>query len=193
MYNDWVARALRQSGITQAELARRMADRLGRDIGRDVVNKIVKNRRDVATDELLAISAITHTPAPLPQRTVHAVGYVGAGAEVFPIDDHALGAGLDEVDVPPLIQGDVVAVIVRGDSMYPRYFDGEYLFYSGERRPPDELVGRECVVWLKDGRALVKRLRRGTAKGLFNLESFNAPVMEDQAVVLAAEVRGRAP
>jgi phage repressor protein C with HTH and peptisase S24 domain len=193
MFKEWAAKAIRQSPLSQAEIARRMSERLGRKVGRDIVNKIATGPRDVQTDELLAISAITQVPAPLPQRTVHAVGYVGAGAQVFPIDDHELGAGLEEVDVPPLISGDVVAVIVRGDSMYPRYFDGEYLFYSADQRPPGELVGRECVVRLDDGSMLVKRLRKGSTKGRFNLESWNAPLIEDAAVVAAAEVKGRAP
>src|ERR1043166_9685350 len=57
--------------------------------------------------------------------SVHAIGYVGAGAEIIPIDDHAIGAGLEEVEIPPGIPDNAVLVIVRGDSMYPRYFDGE--------------------------------------------------------------------
>lgn len=119
-----------------------------------------------------------------------AVGYVGAGAEITPIDDHAVGAGLEEVDFPPGIPENAVLVIVRGDSMYPRYFDNEYLFYLRDQRSPGEFVGRECVVALEDGRVFVKTLRRG-ADGLFNLESWNAPLMENKAVQWAAPVLAR--
>lgn len=125
-----------------------------------------------------------------PRRT-HAVGYIGAGAEVVPYDDYAIDAGLEEVDIPPGVPEDAVLVIVRGQSMYPRYFEGERLFYLRRGDSPEELVGRECAVRLADGRTFVKILRRGTASGLFNLESWNAPLMEDQVIEWAAPVIAR--
>lgn len=123
-------------------------------------------------------------------RKAQAVGYIGAGAEVYPIDDHELGAGLDEVDIPPGVPDDAVLVIVRGDSMYPRYFDNEYLFYMRDSRPPGDFVGRECVVKLEDGRIFVKVLRRGD-NGFFNLESWNGPMIENKAVEWASPVLAR--
>lgn len=119
-------------------------------------------------------------------------GYIGAGAEVIPVDSD--GGGLsegDEVELPPGAPPDTKPVIVRGESMYPRYFDGEKLFYVKEDRPPEELIGRECVVRLADGRTLVKILRRGSRRKVYNLESWNAPLMEDQKVEWAAPVRWR--
>lgn len=123
-------------------------------------------------------------------RKAQAVGYVGAGAEVVGIDDHEMGAGLEEVDIPPGVPDDAVLVIVRGDSMYPRYFDNEYLFYVREQRSPADFVGRECVVKLEDGRIFVKMLRKGV-DGLFTLESWNAPTLENKAVEWAAPVLAR--
>ena len=46
-------------------------------------------------------------------------GYIGAGGMVFPIDDHAIGEGLDRVEAPPEMGPNTVAVKVRGDSMQP--------------------------------------------------------------------------
>lgn len=123
-------------------------------------------------------------------KTAQAVGYIGAGSEVVPIDDHAIGAGLEEVDIPPGVPDNAVLVIVRGDSMYPRYKDGERLFYIKEQRNPSELVGLECVVKLEDGRMYVKDLERG-AGGRFTLISHNAPPMTDEAVEWAAPVLAR--
>jgi len=125
---------------------------------------------------------------PKKQKNVfYAVGYVGAGAEVIPFDDHERGAGLDEFDMPP---ENAVLVIVRGDSMYPRYFDNEMLFYVRDGRSPADYIGRECVVKLSDGRTYVKVLRRGQ-RGLFNLESWNAPLIENVDVEWAALVVAR--
>jgi transcriptional regulator with XRE-family HTH domain len=113
-------------------------------------------------------------------------GRVGAGAEIIPVDDEH---GHDPVDLPP---PDVIPVVVQGDSMYPRYFNGETLFYLPEQRAPDELIGRECVVKLEDGRMLVKIVRKGARRNRFNLESWNAPTLEDQAIEWASPVRWRA-
>ena len=123
-------------------------------------------------------------------RTAMAVGYVGAGAEITPIDDHAFGAGLEEVDIPPGVPDNAVLVIVRGNSMYPRYFDNEFLFYVRDDRPAGEFVNRECVVGLEDGRLFVKLLRPGK-NGFFDLESWNAPPIRDVAVQWAAPVVAR--
>lgn len=116
------------------------------------------------------------------------VGYVGAGEEVIPFDDHAQGSGLQSL---PLILGleNAVAVEVRGDSMRPVYRPGDALYYRRDDSvPPDKLIGRECVVRLRDGRMFVKVLRRGTRKGRFSLHSYSAELMEDQDVDWAAPV-----
>lgn len=122
-------------------------------------------------------------------RTTELAGRVGAAQDIHPIpEDPAIDR---EIDTPPVVTGEAVAVIVRGNSMWPRYFDGEHIYYSNEHRPPQELVGRECVVRLADGRMLVKILRAGSRKGRFTLESWNAPPLEDQKVEWAAPVRWR--
>ena len=102
-----------------------------------------------------------------------------------------IGAGMEEVEIPPGVPLNAVLVIVRGDSMHPRYFDGEYLFYVRDSRNPKEYLGRECVVKLADGRVFVKVLRRGSDDGFFNLESWNSQTLEDQIVEWAAPVVAR--
>ena len=114
-------------------------------------------------------------------------GYVGAGAEFIPFEDNNAGLG----DSPSVIEPNSAAVIVRGESMYPRYFDGEHLYYIKEPRNPADLIGEECVLKLLDGRMFVKILRRGSKKGVFNLESWNAPTIEDQQVEWASPVTWR--
>lgn len=119
--------------------------------------------------------------------TVPIDGYVGAGAEFTPFPDSDPGLG----EAPLTVEPNSAAVIVRGDSMYPRYFDGEYLYYIKDIRDPGDFIGQECVVKLKDGRIFIKILRRGSKKRLFNLESWNHPTIEDQAVEWAAPVTWR--
>lgn len=124
------------------------------------------------------------------RRIALVVGYVGAGQQVFPVDDHALGAGLDEIDAPSEIGGrTVVAVRVRGDSMHPMK-DGWLLFYSRDQEGvPEDCIGKLCVAQLADdGPLLVKDLRRGYTPGTWTLLSWNAAPIEDARLAWAAPV-----
>lgn len=116
------------------------------------------------------------------------VGHVGAGAQIYPIDDHAPGAGLDEIEAPPGAAPGAVGVRVRGDSMYPVYSEGDLLFYA-EQRNPAELIGRECVVRLADGRLFIKIIRRGATPGRYSLHAHNAPPLDDVEIDWAAPVQ----
>lgn len=124
--------------------------------------------------------------------TASAVGYIGAGAQVMPFDDHSAGE-LEQAEVPAGVPEDAVLVIVRGDSMYPRYFEGERLFYERRDGNPLEFLNRECAVKLQDGRLFVKILRRGSTDLHFNLESWNptTPTMVDQIIEWASPVLAR--
>lgn len=109
------------------------------------------------------------------RRLIPIVGYVGAGAEILPIDDHEKGGGLDEIE-PPFdgLSQSTVAVRVRGNSMAPAFDEGDVLLY--DRQDNGDLVhllGKKCVVALKDKRIFVKEIKR-TPGGEFYLYSINA-------------------
>ncbi len=126
------------------------------------------------------------------QRMVPVVGYVGAGAQVFPIDDQTAAAGIDEVEAPPGDPLGVVAVRVRGDSMYPVYGEGDILFYSrdqGHGVDVGSCVGRDCVVKVTNGPTLVKRVEMGGGRGQFTLMSYNAQPMVNARLEWASPVR----
>lgn len=111
----------------------------------------------------------------LERPSLPVVGIVGAGAEIYPYDD---GGSLSDVETPPGLRKEAVAVMVRGDSMFPRYFDGDLLIYD-EHVSMKAAHGQECVISLIDGRKLVKTVRfhNGTA----TLESYNgAPIFDAQ-------------
>lgn len=120
------------------------------------------------------------------------VGYVGAGEAVIPIDDHEKGQGLEMVKTPPGIEGtDIVALRVRGNSMRPALRDGWLIFYRKEQDGvPEDCLNQVCVVALADGRLMVKELRRGSSRGLYDLHAWNATSepLEDQKVDWAAKV-----
>ncbi len=131
----------------------------------------------------------TFSEAP-PSHMVSVVGYVGAGQEIFALDDHALGAGLAEVEAPEGVGRDtMVAVRVRGESMHPLR-NGWLLFYRRDQHGvPEACLNRLCIVKLADdGPVLVKELHRGYREGHFVLSSWNAPPIEDVRVDWAAPV-----
>jgi SOS-response transcriptional repressor LexA len=123
----WLSDALKQSGISQAELARQLSRQLGRDIDRAAVNKMCivleksgQKRRRIAADELLAIAEITGVPAPHVETTgaipVPILSWVSAGqladaSSQIPVEDLQLLAFAD------LGHGDFFALRVTGDSM----------------------------------------------------------------------------
>jgi phage repressor protein C with HTH and peptisase S24 domain len=119
---------------------------------------------------------------------------VGAGAEVLPFDDYAHGVGMDYIERPSFVEGRVIAVEIRGDSLFPTAENGWKLIYAGEQRLiEEEVINRLCVVMLSDGRMLVKRLTRGTTPGRYHLVSTNAPTIEDAEVTWAARIKAIIP
>ncbi len=112
---------------------------------------------------------------------VPVVGYIGAGAEVFAIDDHAKGEGIDFIPAPPgMVNG--IALIIRGDSMTPKYDDGEIVFIEKTLYSIDGLIGDTCYIQLPDGRYYLKKLQYGSRPGLYSLISYNAPPIIDVPV-----------
>lgn len=118
------------------------------------------------------------------RKNLPLVGYVGAGAEIFAVDD---GGALEELEPPPGIGPDAVAVAVRGQSMWPRYSEGDILIYDTQNAP-DQMNGRECIVALTDGRKYVKNVRR-MGDGTYDLESWNAPPLQQVEIEWVAEIK----
>ena len=152
-------------------------------------------RRDAAARYALAFGVseawlLTGQGAPAGIRsTVPMVGYVGAGAEVHLFDGDQSSEQIDEADAPPAADEHTVAVIVRGDSMIPAFRDRDVIYYRNVRADPDQLIGRECVIRLADGRTFVKILMRGNGPGFFTLFSYNAPLISDVVVEWAVPVK----
>lgn len=135
----------------------------------------------VSIDWLLTGSGISGRAAKVP-----VICYIGAGAELHPIDDHAQGQGIELVE-PPQGLTDCVAAIIRGDSMHPLR-DGWLIFWSKKQDGiPEECLGQLCVVQVKDGPTMVKEVRKG-ARGRYTLISWNAPPREDIRLEWASKI-----
>jgi phage repressor protein C with HTH and peptisase S24 domain len=88
------------------------------------------------------------------------------------------GNRLDDVFAPPSLNGiqNAYAVQVSGDSMYPRYEDGETVFVNPNRRTVkgDYVIAEIHLIENNPPLAYIKKLVRRTDKELI-LEQFNPP------------------
>ena len=104
------------------------------------------------------------------------VGYVGASPDGNV--SFATGDGnFDLAEAPKGASMATEALEVRGDSMRGFANDGWLVFYDEKESPREEHMGEPCVCFLEDDRVLIKTPWPGSERGLFHLESFNAPVM----------------
>lgn len=122
------------------------------------------------------------------QNLVRVMGRIGAGAEITPDLEQVPDDGLDEVELPVPIGADAVAFEVAGNSMAPRYDPGTLIICSTRPRDAEQFLGYEVAVRTADGRRYLKKLRPGTRRGIFTLESFNAEPIENAKVVWIGEI-----
>jgi transcriptional regulator with XRE-family HTH domain len=118
-------------------------------------------------------------------------GTIGAGGLVDRYTAHDIATLAETVTLPQ--NEAIMALEVRGDSMWPRFIDGEFVLVSTIPRPPGELAGRYAAVETQDGRSMIKLLRHGRSSGLFDLVSHNANIEEDVEVVCAYQYLGTLP
>lgn len=175
-------RAAREAaGLSQAQL--------GKACG--CSQQIVDNLESGKTLNSKYLPAITEylgiVPPTFKTAMIPVVGYIGAGAVVWPIDDNELGNGIDEIDAPPGVTSGI-ALKIRGDSMYPKFDAGDIVVCESTPREISSLINKVCYVKLTDGRAYLKILRRGSTPSRWSLHSHNAPPIEDVQLDQAYQV-----
>lgn len=115
------------------------------------------------------------------------VGYVAAQSEVT-IEGGEAPEPIGEVD--SIDAEEVEGLLVRGESAYPRYLDGDVVLVRRRPELPEDLLDQYAVVDVADGRSLIKIIRRGSKQTMFHLESFNAPLEMDVHIIRARAVVG---
>ncbi|WP_374572577.1 helix-turn-helix transcriptional regulator [Phenylobacterium sp.] len=177
-------RALRDDfGLNQEQLAEVAG------VTRSVVSRYEIGNLDIPDPVILRLArrfGVTPSFLRYGDRTQMApvMGFVGAGGHV----EAAEGAPIRHVEIPSS-WSDALALQVKGLSCYPIYEDGDALVIRGAQRlAEDEFLNRMSVVETADGLGLVKRVRRGSASGLYTLESPNAPPIEDVRLTSARPI-----
>lgn len=119
------------------------------------------------------------------------VGKIGAGGSVvfLPLQDDEKLDAEDSVLRPPGVSGKLVALVVEGSSMFPKYRDGDIIYIQRDHSGIlEEDIGDDCAVRLASGETYVKQLALGSEPERFTLRSLNAPDMENVEVEWATRV-----
>lgn len=122
------------------------------------------------------------------EPNVPVLGRVGAGGTIlFEPEDNLDGPFVPR---PPGADGRIMALEVVGNSMFPKYEDGDVIYVRKDIDGiPPQAIGEYCAIRTADGGTFLKLLAKGTRPGRYTLRSLNAPDMEDEEVLWAAPVR----
>jgi repressor LexA len=162
-----IERGLTKPGKTKGGLAVAMGVRPG------AVSEILSEARLIKASEIQPIIDY------LELNAVPIMGRVGAGATIEPEHEQVPPEGLGEVELPFPIAEETIAFEVIGDSMLPKYENGDVIVvFRDQRHPISSFYGEEAAVRLKTGERYLKTVERGKSASLVNLTSFNAkPIM----------------
>lgn len=166
---DWKQRlqeAFEATGWKKAELARRA------DVPYDNVIKYLSGTVDqprgdtlpkladaLGVDRLWLEKGID--PSGDAWSAVPLMGFVGAGGEIDPEFEQVPPDGLDQIQVPFALPGEMIALQVKGISMLPRYDPDDVLIvYREQRRALHTFYGEEAAVRTTEGRRFLKVIQK---------------------------------
>ena len=145
-----IERGLQKPGKTKGGLATAMGVRPG------AVSEILADARLIKATEIQPIIDY------LELNSVPIMGRVGAGAIIEPEHEQVPPEGLGEVELPFPISEETIAFEVAGDSMLPKYENGDIIVVFREQRHPVlELLRRRGRGQAEDRRALPENHRAG--------------------------------
>jgi phage repressor protein C with HTH and peptisase S24 domain len=159
------------------------------------INKLEKGQRELTVAWMKRLAAaLGCAPQDLICNAVPLVGYVGPGAEVFNLEGPESREKIEAVTSPPLNNTTLIALRIQGESMYPRYHNGDLIYYHPKHDFIEaECLQRECVVKMRNGMVFLKKLHKGRLPGRYVLRSHNIPDVEDVEIEWALPVRWHKP
>jgi transcriptional regulator with XRE-family HTH domain len=187
---DKIRKALETTpGLTQKGLAERMG------LNPAAVNRMLYGRRNIMAEEIPIIEdylgihlslSTPHSPAPSIKYSQDNRPSAVRGSTTLttpqnlPVySDAAQKTVIDWVVRHPALLGmeNAFALYVADESMAPRYFKGELIFLHPHKAPD---VNKDCLMILKDGSALLRRLLLKTTETL-TVTQFNPPLQQQIA------------
>ena len=138
-------------------------------------NLSIKNLNLFAHAFGISPSEIIEKPHDRLAFTAPVMGRIGAGAEIMPADEQVPTEGLYEIETVFPLPEDAIAFEVVGESMWPRYDEGDIIICWRQGINVNEILGWEAAVRTTDGRRFLKRVLKGAEPETYDLESHNAP------------------
>src|SRR5260370_13056034 len=173
-----IERGLQKPGKTKGGLAAAMGVRPG------AASEILADTR------LIKAAEIQQMIDYLELNSVPTMGRVGEGAIIEPEHELVPPEGLGDVELPFPISDETIAFEVAGDSMLPKYENGDIIVvYSEQRHPVSSFYGEEAAVRLKTGERYLKTIERGKSSTLVNLTSFTAKPINGAKLECTATIR----
>lgn len=189
MANENSIRALREEReLTLEQLAEMV------DLSVSYVSRLEKGGRNLSVKNLDKIAAALGVPrerilAEDRNQEVGVYGVIGAGGRIDTSSEQISDSEpLYRVTAPIDVPDGAIAFQIVGDSMWPKYDDGDIVICSMFSEHPDGVLGFPAAVETSDGSRYLKRVLRGSQPGLYHLESYNAPLMADVHVVSFSSV-----
>lgn len=172
-----ILRALERPGKSKSGFAKALS------IPNSAVTELVGGRRSIKADEIPKIVQY------LELDRVPLMGYVGAGGTVDPEYEQVPPEGLGTIQLPFAIPDEMLAFEVRGDSMLPRYDDGDAIVvWKDQRRALESFFGEEAAVRTKDGHRYLKTIVQAGRGKVVTLHSFNAKPIENVRLEWIGEI-----
>src|SRR5436305_5440098 len=158
-----IERGLKKPGKTKGGLATAMGVCPG------AVSEVLSGIRLIKASEIQPIMEY------LKLNSVPIMGRVGAGASIEPEHEQVPPEGLGEIELPFPMAEETIAFEVAGDSMLPKYENGDVIVVFREQRHPlGSFYGEEAAVRVKTGECYLKTIERGKSSTLVNLTTCNA-------------------
>lgn len=163
-----------------------LAEFLGRSPS--MVTDLLSGDRQLKADELGKIEEYLGVRMDGQTTSVRLMGYVGTGAVIDPDHEQVPPDGLDTIDLPHPVPDYLIAFGVKGESMLPKYEDGDaILVYADQRFSTDTYVGEPAAVRI-EGKRYLKEIQFGKKRGTFDLVSYNAKPIKNVAISWVGEI-----
>lgn len=175
-------RAMERTGWKATTLSQKVSP-----TNKTLVKNLLEKNNDVQISTLSKLASVMNVALDelLASPRVPIVGYIGAGGTII-FEEYDFG---EMVLRPPQISGRLEALIVRGDSMLPRYKDGDIIYIQRQHDGLlEDYIGEDCAVRLVSGETYLKQIIKGSTDGRFTLISLNAAPMTDVEVEWATPV-----
>lgn len=175
--------------LTQAEFAKRIGLK---SQGQSTVSKWENGEQTPQEDRyrvaILQLAHKRHVRAARNATGSHRIAIIGRVIYIALVEFNPVNSRVEYAPMVDDATAATVALIVEGGAMAPTLDPGWILYYDDNRTPPEAVpMGELCVVRLRDGRTLVRKLSH-RSNGLWTLVTPAGQFERDQDVEWAEEI-----